>query len=273
MRVFSLAICLMALGCASNAYREYYFDQTDGADLTALTETLIPLAEGDEPIVRRGTADLDADILAMRENGYLMVGYSNFNAANESDSNLVSQARRVRATHVIAYQEYTNTRSGSTPLVLPGVPQQQTTYHSGSVYGSGGYGGYSGTSTTTVPGQPMVTSIPYNVRRYDFLATYWVRGVKPAFGIQIDRLSDETRQRLGTNRGCEVTIVVNDTNAYFADVLRGDVLVEVAGESVSSVEQCLSALERSRGRTVGMVFVRGAERREIQAPVAYPGEW
>jgi len=273
MRMLSIILTFTALSCATNNYRDYYSDQTNGLDLRELHFAVGLLEDGEEPTIRYGTADLEADILAMREEGYLMIGYSHFNAANAPEAHLVSQAKKVRATNVISYQQYTETVSGSTTLVLPGIPQQQTTYHSGSIYGSGGHASYSGTSTTTVPGQSTVTSIPYTIHRYDFLATYWVRSGKPAFGVNLGRLSDQTRRRLGTNRGCEVMVVLNETNAYYADVLRGDVLISVDRKAVNSVDECLEAIAGSRGRTVQMVFLRGDERREIRVPVDQPAEW
>lgn len=270
----SCVLLLVALiGCAANPYQDYYTDQTGGANLSAMTDQVVLLPNGDEPIIRQGTS-IDADNLAMYENGYQLVGYSNFNGVEAAQSGLISQAKLVRATHVISYQVYSNTVSGSMPLVLPGLPQQQTTNHSGSIYGSGGYANYSGTSTTTVQGQPTVTSIPYSVNRFDFGASYWVRlRQKPGFGTAWTPLSDETRRRLGTNRGCEITIVYNDTNAYYSDVLRGDVLIAVAGEPVANPEQCANAMEKNRGSTVKMEFLRDGEKRVIDAPIGSPGPW
>jgi hypothetical protein len=121
----------------------------------------------------------------MLEAGYLLIGVSSFNAGEDvSENGALEQAKRIHADTVIIYRHYTNTLSGMMPLTVPNT-QTGTAYHSGTIYDSGGGSAYySGSSQITTYGT-STTYVPYNVARYDYFATYWVR-LKAAAAIRCD---------------------------------------------------------------------------------------
>lgn len=100
----------------------------------------------------------------------------------------------------------------------------------GAAYGSANY---SGTATTTSPGTYSTQMIPVTVEKYAWGATFWRKSGPMIFGAILGPLSDELRQKLQRNTGVVIRIVVDNTPAFFANILPGDVLVSIADDQVS----------------------------------------
>lgn len=197
-----LPFLLVISGC--NPYSQFYTGRAE--NILDNPKVIIPM---DAPTLKRGF-DAEADMTNMLENGYALIGYSSFNAGYANENGALEQAKKVHADTVIVYTEYSHKLSGSMPITAP-------TYHSGTIYDSGGFASYSGTSYTT-------TYVPYNVERYDYFATYWVKMKPPSLGIYFDDLTDELRKKVGSNKGIYITVVVKGSPAFNADLLSGDII-------------------------------------------------
>jgi len=222
MRYFVLALaCAVLVACASG-YQQFYKPYVDAK---ALPDVQL-LAPDEEPKIY-GSNDLQRDVKIAKSKGFRPIGASSFNGEMESEAAVVQQAKRVGALFVLVNSKYTETRTITTPLF---VPNNQTTYTSGSVYGAYGSANYSGSSTTygsTIV--PMTT----NQQRYDQTAVYFVKSTrKPRFGVSPIDLPDELRVKLERNTGAVIDIVFEGSPAFLANVLPGDVLIEVNGTSV-----------------------------------------
>ncbi len=68
----------------------------------ALTKLPIVIISADAPKLFRGN-DLEVDCQQMLEDGYDLVGYSSFNAANVGERGALNQAKKVHASVVILY--------------------------------------------------------------------------------------------------------------------------------------------------------------------------
>ncbi|MBO6801626.1 MAG: PDZ domain-containing protein [Balneola sp.] len=247
---------LLFSGCAPNPFSKFYYDQTGGVDITEIPT--IELSE-DTPQVYRGN-NVENDIQVMLERGYTMVGYSSFNSGNAKMRQAISQGKSVHAETIVMYSQYTNTASGAIPLTLPET-ETTTTNTSGSVYGSGGYGTYSGTETTTTYGS-STTYIPYNVNRYDYLATYWVKIKPPIFGVHYRDLNTSERQALETNKGIVITAVVNNSPAFLSDILKGDILKQFGSVEIINSESFQKAIQQYKGDTIQIEFLRKGQSRK-----------
>lgn len=259
MRVMIFAVTSLLAGCA-NPYAQFYTDQTGGVDLSTAETVILSNAP---PTVYAGS-DPKVDYQTMLQNGYGMVGYSYFNAAQASESQLLAQARKVRAEMVLTYSEYTNTVSGAVPLTLPNTQTSHTTM-SGTAYGSGGYATMNGTATTTATGT-STTYIPYNTNRYDFGASYWVKLKPMSLGVYVEELTPETRRAIGSNKGAFVTTVVNDSPAFMADIFPGDIVRRFNGEEVINQQDLINRISTSAGTTIELVLLRDGD--EITKMVA-----
>lgn len=248
-----LLLCLLGLGCVK-PYSQFYNDETNGFDVT--TSTAFEMPEGEPRIIYSNFGDLEKDDITMAENGYWRLGNSNFNAKHIGEYGAIAQAKKVHASVVILYSQYTNTESGAVPLTLPDT-QTSTTNFSGSVYGSGGYGSYSGTGTTTTYGS-RTTYIPYNVRRYDQAATYWIKGKVSNFklGVLIIDLTPEARRALGSNKGMLIKAVIKNTPAFHADIINGDILRKVGEVEIYNLDSLKDAVEKYAGSETQVIVWR-----------------
>ena len=180
----------------------------------------------------------------MYEDGYVMIGYSSFNAGEVDENEAISQAKKVHASVVYIYTNYTNTNSGAMPLTLPSTTTSTTTFNSGTAYTT-----TRGTSTTY---------IPYHTRRYDYVATYWVKinPKKILLGTRIADLTTEARQEIGSNKGMMVVAVINGSPAFDADIIRGDILRKIGDIDIYNGETYTEALERYKGQSVTVLISR-----------------
>lgn len=238
-----LTVALLLQGCAA-PFSEYYHDQTGGADIMNNPSVIITQ---EEPKLFYGNNE-NEDSLKMLEDNYNSLGYSLFNSGDADEKGAIRQAKKLHAAVVLLYINYTNTVSGSMPLTLPNI-QTSNTAMSGSISGSGGYQSYSGNAYTTTYGT-TTTYVPYNVRRSNYLATYWVKRSDPTFGTFLSELTDEERQKISSNKGMRVVAVVKNSPAFFADIFRGDILRQIGEIEIYDQQRFIEALRMYKEKTV-----------------------
>lgn len=250
MRVSIIILALGILsGCAQSGYTKFYQPYFDAKAIPD-TELLTP---DQEPEVF-GTDNFDRDIKTLRAKRYLVVGYSSFNGGYEDTKNAARQAKRIGATVVLVNSQYTNTQTTTSTLFLP---DNKTIYHSGSAnsntsYNSA-YSGYLGTSSTNAYYSGTSTTygtkaipITSNQRRYDQSAVYLVKSnQKLRYGISVADITQEQRTSLERNTGALIDIVFEDTPAYYANIMAGDILISVDGENIKSPAHAMEVLKTS----------------------------
>jgi hypothetical protein len=184
-----------------------------------------------------GTNNFDSDIKILRSKMYIPIGSSSFNGGYEDESRVKAQAQRVGAMVVLVNAQYTNTQTTTSPLFLP---SSSSTYYSGSVYGGGVSGGYSGTSTTY---GTTVVPITTHQQRYDQTAVFFVRSTKKLkFGVNVADLSPEQRVSSERNTGAVIDIVIENTPAFYSNVLPGDILIAINGSNVLNAKHALELM-------------------------------
>jgi hypothetical protein len=217
--------CLCWLVGCQSSYEKFYVHDDSALDI------VIELgADGVDPLIYSSTGDFDLDQRRMFENGYFQIGYSSFNGAIEDEDKIIQQAKKVGAQVVVVTSSFTNSVTSSIPIT---TNTPVTTYHQGTAnsygYGGSAYGTYSGTSTTYVP---TTNYIPMTVNRYDQTAIFF-RQMKPAcLGFLSGEISTMERQRIGTNSGQKVAAVRIDSPIYVADIVPGDILLEIDGNKI-----------------------------------------
>jgi len=253
---FLMITSLLLSGCAASGYTTFYEGYFDPAEYKSEVRTL---GENEEPEVFTSN-NLERDILVMRSRNYSVVGVSSFNGAYEDLANAKAQAKRVGAAIVLVTSAYTNTQTNSSTLFLP---DNQTTYYSGSAYGSGGYATGSGTATTYGTKAVPITSTQ---RRYDQTAVYFVpHKKKPRFGFNAVPLTPAQRRDLDRNTGVLMEIIVEDSSFFYSNVLPGDVLIEFHGQPVRSVDELMGIVEQvsQNAETVDITVIRKGKEKEI----------
>ena len=238
--IILLLISIMLSGCASG-YQQFYNPITDARTLP----DVILLTENQDPEIY-GTDNFEQDILTLRSKNYILVGSSSFNGALEGANGAKSQAKKVGASLVLVSSKYTNTQTTTSTLFLP---NNQTTYHSGTVSGnttynslnsgylgsSNTFGTYSGTSTTYGTQAVPITT---HQRRYDQAAYYFVKSTKRwQVGVLYTDLTVAQRSQYGRNTGVYIGVVIENTPAFYANIVSGDVLIAIDGNPVLNMSQ------------------------------------
>ncbi len=251
--VIILFFLLILSGCAGNPYAKFYHDNMNGADLTKIES--LSLGNGDPEIIRGNNPDIDH--IRMTELGYFLIGTSLFNSGERNDAELFSFAKSIKAEKVIIYTKYSHTNSGMMPLTLPETKTYNTNF-SGNIYNvNSGNTSYYGNATTTSFGT-RTTYIPYNVARYDYFVTYWVKLnlSKIDFGADVVPLPPEVKSEIGSNKGVLVIGVVEKTPAYDSDIVRGDIITAIAGYPINNMDDYFNVKKKVAGQSVNVRILR-----------------
>ncbi|WP_267222554.1 PDZ domain-containing protein [Dyella silvae] len=248
--VIAAALCMA--GC-TNGYEKFYRPNPAASSAVVAAHRASPPPA--QPILDHTGLVGDALVKAYGAQGYVVLGYSSFNAGgSQSDAGALAQGRAVGADLVvIANPAYTGTQSAVIPVV---TPTSSTSYSSGTAtaYGTGGSATAFDNSTTTTYGT-QTNYIPMHVDRYDFLAVYLVK-FKVRLGAQVVDLSPEQRQELQSNHGVAVVGVVNGSPAFDADILVGDLIITMDGRPIGGSADYAALLDQKAGRRVALTINR-----------------
>lgn len=252
-----LLISLTLSGCV-NPYVKYYKGVEDARTLPAYVSIT------DEPKVY-SSQSLDEDVKAMKAKGFMPIGYSSFSAktGTVSEEQALSKSKAIGAHVVLVTSKYSHTDSGVMPL---SIPKTSTSYTNGNAtaYGSGGFVNAYGSSTTTTYSSQTVM-VPYTVDLSDFVAVFLVK-VKTRLGIEAAPTDEETRRLLQTNLGVKVAGLIEGSPAFMADILVGDIILDIQSQPVISVESFQSLVEKFQGERVHIKLNRNGKiiEKELQ---------
>ncbi len=196
------------------------------------------------------------DQIRQLEEGWVRLGDSGFYGPMEDESGLIKEARRVGAELVLVSKVPGETVQGATPF---------TTYEPVTVYRSAiGPGGRAMTQLDTAY-VPYTTYMPYTESWYIQRAIYYARRLQPpSFGALPKEITAEDRKRLGFNGGVAVLCCVRNSPAWNAGILPDDVIISMAGQTISSPEDLHNIILQNAGKSVPVQYVRGGEKRTIQ---------
>lgn len=271
-RLFVFALVALLSGCATNNFTKFYRDQTAGVSPAVLNENLKPFSGTTQVF---SSNDLQRDGKDLMRRGYLVLGESAFEAGgNNTDAQLKEQAKLVGADLVLYATKFERSEQSYVPLVQYNPGQTSTTYSSGTananVYGSNGVSAYgtansSGYSTTTSPGTFSTQVVPITVQRYAYNAIYWRQEKPRVLGVQTDNLPDEMRMALKRNTGAIIKMVINDSPAFRANLLPGDVLIKIDDTSIDSSEDFTQKVPTFAGKECVLTVLR--DGKETKLPV------
>jgi hypothetical protein len=196
---------------------------------------------------------------AYLRHGYALVGYSSFNSGHrQSESDAIGQAEKVQADIVVIVDpHYTGSRTTSVPIT---TPTTSTTYTNGTAtaIGPGGTTTAYGNATSTTYGT-QTNYMPLTVHRFDYGALYFVKRKPMVLGVYMRDLDDSERAALQSNKGVYVLLVVDGSPAFNADVLHGDIIVSMDGQSAVNLATFQNTLLIKRNKTVQLGIVRNGQ--------------
>lgn len=257
--------CLLLLGGCASGYKEFY-EQAQNFTPERIAEMRVAPPTG-VPILERAYA-ADTELLeSYAKRGFVMIGSSMFNSGiPDSESDAIEQAKRVGADLVVILTpRYTGSVATSIPIT---TPTTTTSYSSGTATAYGAHGPVTayGSGTTTTHGS-TTTYMPMTVHRSDYGAMFFI---KQRFGLGVfpRDLTDSERQKLQTNKGAAVHIIVDGTPAFNSDFLVGDIVTSIDGVPVSSAQSFLDMLLERRGQRVSFSILRQGQRIEKTVQLA-----
>jgi hypothetical protein len=249
LTILTAAVALFTAGCATNPYERFYTPIGAPRGMTANSSH--------PPEVLRGS-DPEADTLAMLENGYLLIGYSSFRGRATDIQDAVAYGQKIGASAVVSYSRSSNAATASIPFVLAAARDKSSTPIPGSVNLTGATAGYS------------TQGSPDPVDRSDQAAGYFVKAGKSVLGVFARDLSPAERARLQSKRGLVAFAIMKESPASRGNLLRGDVLIEFAGEPVESQYQFSTLVLRHGGENVTVKVIRDESVREMQVQLNQP---
>lgn len=248
MRILApILIALLLSGC-TNRYTDHYVDLLDRRAIedTGFLDTAVS-----EPRVYRSD-DLNGDAISVAEDGYWPIGYASFHAAagGGSEDDAITQARDVGAEIVLLQSEYLTTEVDLRPVTVPH-------YHTFRSQGE--------TVTTTSYSTEWV---PYSVDRHTYEGLFFApirRAMRPSGILPMDLPRDVARE-IEQYQGAWVYAVMKDTPARRANIMAGDVILEVNGEPIAGPTEFNNAIARALGeeRAALLTIFRKGERRDVK---------
>jgi len=225
--LISILFAVCVSGCASGYQQFYksYIDASTPADVQYLEE-------GKTPTIYSSN-DLNRDEKNLISKGYHPIGRSAFNGVLEGEEKVSAQAIRVGAQVVLVKALYTDTQANLVPIRLPDATTTYVTTHH---------------------------------RLFDQEAVYFAKATKKLkYGVRLAELTPEIRATIQRNMGAVIDIVMENTAAFTANVIPGDILIQIDGVDVQNREHASQLMkDASPPDGVSQITVlRGGEKKII----------
>ena len=188
----------------------------------------------------------DDDNIKMLENGYDLMGFSNFEAGEIPPEQAISHGRTIQADTILVYvKKAGNTSSASKMEVIKEAIKK-------------------GQSLTEkdVAAQPG---------KYRYYATFWAKLPPPVLGVHVIKLvakpshqDDEKPEAAASSEGVRVIAVMHGSAAEQGGLLRGDQLLSINQEKVNDAATLSSLVRRFKGNTVTLKIQRQTEPLTLQ---------
>lgn len=250
--VFS-AVYLLS-GCA-NQYKQFYrpAGSSDSIQRTYANREHAPLPN---PVVERiSSSETSSVVDRYARRGYSFIGHSSFNSARqESLDSAVSLGKELQADLIVVMDpKYTGSQTTSVPIT---TPTTSTSFSSGTAtaYGPRGVVNAYGSGMTTTYGS-VTNLVPVTVDRMDYSAVFFIK-MKVRFGAFFRDLNDEERQKIQSNKGAVIRLIVDGSPAFREDLLAGDIISNVNGHQIENTGTLMKILEAERGNQLSVTLVR-----------------
>lgn len=185
------------------------------------------------PQIYRGQ-DRIADYQTLLEDGYDLLGYSSFEAADVPPEKLTEQAKKVNADLALVY----TTRSGEVPasVKLDQAKEKMAKKQQEKVS----------------PDAPKGTLKNFDREYYNYFASYWVKLPTPLLGVHVK----QEKEAGFPEKGLEVIAVIKGSPAATAGLQKGDTLMRLGEMELSKPELLTQAAQRYAGQKTDLVVSR-----------------
>ena len=217
------------------------------------------LQEDEEPAIYKSN-NFNSDLLSINKSYLLVPGSSGWNGPEINESTFVEGIKKFclknRFVGAIYSINYTNTKNGT---------YNTTHYYTSSDYNYSPYGGYY--TTTTIP---YTKTHSYSIDRYDYNVYFIIRMPAEkilecyAVGMWVSDLDDDSRKIIKRNYGVIISTVFNESNAYKANIVEGDVIIKMNGKEINNKQDYYYALSKiNEGDKVNLDIFRDGEVKKV----------
>lgn len=207
--------------------------------------------------------NLDADSRALEAQGYVMVGYVGSSSEVVPLDLVRDRAKQLGAAVVLLQAQFDGMQTEMRSVTTRQSGGVGTSFSSGSSYGSGlasfrasdlagnsvhgnvsasGSSNFYDTSMSVTPGSTTTSVVPFAKRQYRTQATLWRKRAGNALGAIAEVLPSELRAKLQRNTGAYVLAIEDNSPAFYADVLVGDVITAIGGRPVRSPDELATTI-------------------------------
>ena len=256
LRFYILLISVITLtSCASrNFHAENYVANIDISNVPKPEKN----PNGIDPLII-STENLDQDYSTLLSKGYILLGYSTFEAELDEKYNLLQQGRDVGATVVLTTNAFLGIHSTTVPLLLPTTStsytngsfsgNQNTSYISSSGrylgQGNSSFNGNVNAQTTTNSNQWVPMTVSKSM--YKQTSAFFVKTNHPfKLGLYYRDLNNEERKKFETNLGVIITTVIENSPAFYNNILPGDMIISINDTTVNGFNDFSKILNSSQ---------------------------
>lgn len=226
------------LHAEDNPYTANYQKQNQGNLHSLQTEASPQLFSG---------KNRDADNISMLENGYDLMGFSNFEAEEVSPDLAVAHGKAIQSDAILVYVKKAGNASPSAKMEVI-----KEAVKKGKVLTE--------KDVAAVPG------------KYRYYASYWAKLPPPVLGIHVIKLvprdvleADEKSEALTDAEGVRLIAVIHDSAAEKAGLQRGDQLLSINREKVDDAAGLSNLVRRFRGNPVSLEIKRSGQAMQLNA--------
>ena len=254
---FALFMTFAATAAHANDWEKFYRP-------IEASGSLIPATQ--EPEIITSAGDAEQDLETMWRRGFAPIGSSFFNSPNPKTGDALRIAKKPNTRYILLQTRLVSSSTSAVPLTMPNTTTSVTNGRA-SVNGSGGYasGTYSGTTTTY---GSQTTYLPITINRFDKMAVYFGEVPKRGLGVMTRELTSEEMALVDTRRAIVVRFVRDESPAYLADLLPGDILTQVNGEPFDQAKLAQAAIP---GNSIKIHLFRRGQQRDVELKI--PAEW
>jgi hypothetical protein len=185
------------------------------------------------------------DKFKMLEDGYDLMGHSNFTGPYTSPNLALQHAKSIKADMVLLYDRQINDSSRATII----KKAREKARKANRIKETGNL------TEIEINDDDLVDE---NVK-YEINATYWVKLPKPTFGAHFIKLNSD----IESVNGVQIIAVVKGSPAAIAGILRNDSIISIAQQSVNNPEDLIGAIRKNKGKLIEVGYIRGGKQSKV----------
>ena len=186
------------------------------------------------------------DNIKMLEDGYDLMGHSNFTGPNVSPNLALEHAKSIKADMVLIYDRQINDADRSTMI----KKAREKARKANQIKESGNL-----TEIEISEDDLIDKSVKYEIN-----ATYWVKLPKPTFGTHFIKLKSQDENSVS---GVQVIAVIKGSPAANAGILKNDSITSIAQDIVNKPDELINAIRKNKGKLIEVGYIRNGKKLKV----------